>query len=265
MIAPNLNSAFGERITIQGTQKFDFLLYYTSKDLNQASRGNGGKRMQRNNIDFPVLIAQEGPLNGQRWSIQEAIVIGRDNGCEVVILDRQVSRYHARLMPATNGVILEDLGSKNGTFRNGSRITEAVVLQDGDVVQVALVQHFVFLSSDATVPLEGGIAISEEPAYRLELDNRSRRVWVRRQELLPPLSVQQFSLLQVLYEKKDQVVPRQELVEAIWGSEVAEGVSEQAVDALVRRLRDRLYGIDPEHAYIITVRGHGLRLDNPVD
>ena len=221
--------------------------------------------MERNMVDYPVLIAQEGPLIGQRWSIKEAIVIGRDNGCEVIILDRQVSRYHARLMPVSNGVILEDLGSKNGTFRNGSRLTESVVLQDGDLVQVALVQHFVYLSSDATVPLEGGILISGEPTYRLHLDNRSRRVWVHRQELLPPLSVQQFSLLQVLYDKKDQVVSRQELVEAIWGSEVAEGVSEQAVDALVRRLRDRLGSVDPDHAYIITVRGHGLRLDNPAE
>ena len=37
----------------------------------------------------------------------------------------------------------------------------------------------------------------------------------------------------------------------------------QALDALVRRLRDRLATIDSGHSYIVTVRGHGLRLDNP--
>ncbi len=221
--------------------------------------------MDRNAVDYPVLIAQTGPLNGQRWPINRAIVIGRDAACEVVILDRQVSRYHARLIPASNGVILEDLGSKNGTFRNGVRLEELTLLQDGDRVQIALVQHFVFLSSDATMPLEAGVPGTEEPVYRLHLDTRSRRVWVRRQELLPPLSVQQFTLLQILIEKRDQVVSREELVEAIWGSEVAEGVSEQAIDALVRRLRDRLAAIDPDYAYIVTVRGHGLRLDNPIE
>jgi DNA-binding winged helix-turn-helix (wHTH) protein len=41
------------------------------------------------------------------------------------------------------------------------------------------------------------------------------------------------------------------------------GVSEQALDALIRRLRDRLAAIDPTHTYVVTVRGHGLRLDNP--
>jgi len=71
--------------------------------------------------------------------------------------------------------------------------------------------------------------------------------------------------LQLLIEERDQVVSRQDLVEAIWGSKVAEGVSEQAVDALVRRLRDRLTAVDPDHTYIITIRGHGLRLDNPIE
>ena len=54
-----------------------------------------------------------------------------------------------------------------------------------------------------------------------------------------------------------------QLVEDVWGEEDAIGVSEQALDALVRRLRDRLASIDPGHAYVVTVRGHGLRLDNP--
>ena len=40
------------------------------------------------------------------------------------------------------------------------------------------------------------------------------------------------------------------------------GVSDQALDALIRRLRNRLAMIDPNHQYIDTVRGHGVRLDN---
>jgi DNA-binding response OmpR family regulator len=59
------------------------------------------------------------------------------------------------------------------------------------------------------------------------------------------------------------VVKRQDLIRAVWNDEDAVGVSEQALDALVRRLRDRLVDLDPDYAYIITVRGHGLRLDNP--
>jgi DNA-binding winged helix-turn-helix (wHTH) protein len=45
----------------------------------------------------------------------------------------------------------------------------------------------------------------------------------------------------------------------------SDGVSEQSIDALVRRLRDRLTEFDKEHQYIVTVRGQGFRLDNPAE
>jgi len=219
--------------------------------------------LERDAVEFPVLIGQTGPLNGHRWTINQPLVIGRDSSCDIVIPDRQVSRYHARLTPAPDGVILEDLGSKNGTYCNGLKVEDPIVLEDSDMVQVALVQHFVFLSSDATMPLDAGEAFAAERPGKLRLENRSRRVWIGQQEVLPPLSVPQFRLLQVLYDQQERVVSRQELINAIWGDQEAVGVSEQALDALVRRLRDRLNAIDPDNPYIITVRGHGLRLDNP--
>jgi DNA-binding response OmpR family regulator len=48
----------------------------------------------------------------------------------------------------------------------------------------------------------------------------------------------------------------------VWGEDQMAGVSDQALDALIRRLRDRLAALDPRHRYIDTVRGHGMRLDN---
>ncbi len=117
--------------------------------------------MKSVNVDLPILIGQAGPLNGNRWEIVKELIIGRDDTCTVVIQDRQVSRYHARLTITPDGVALEDLASKNGTYRNGVLIEEPVILQDGDLIQVAAIQHFVFLSSDSTVPLGPGIPIPE--------------------------------------------------------------------------------------------------------
>lgn len=222
--------------------------------------------MEHAGAEPPVLIGQTGPLNGQRWYIEKTLVLGRDETCDVVIADRQVSRFHARLTPSEDGVLLEDLGSKNGTFQNGVRIVDPVMLSDGDLMQVSLIQHFVFLSSDATVPLDMD-ALPEKGHSRLQLylDTRSRRVWVNGMEMVPPLSVPQFRLLQILYEQEGKVVERQDLINYIWGEEEAVGVSEQAFDALVRRLRDRLALMNPRHTFITTVRGHGLRLDNLAD
>lgn len=209
--------------------------------------------------DFPVLVAQNGPLKGERWPLNGPVVIGRENACEITIPDRQVSRYHARISVGANGVILEDLGSKNGTHYRGGRLTAPVALQDGDTFQVAVAQEFLFLSSDATMPLESGPMHSG----KLQLDMKSRQVWVDKKQMTPPLSALQFHLLWVLYENEGSVVTRQQLVSEVWGDEQAAGVTDQALDALIRRLRDRLAEMDPTNTYLTTVRGHGLRLDNP--
>jgi DNA-binding winged helix-turn-helix (wHTH) protein len=215
--------------------------------------------MNKSLEEYPLLVAQEGPLKGQRWPINQTLVLGREASCDVVVADRQISRYHARLTPTPEGVILEDLGSKNGTHHNGVPLSSPVVLQDGDLVSVALAQQFLFLTSDATMPLLEGAG----HVGRLMMDQKSRRVWVNQQQLVPPLSAQQFKMLWLLYESQGQVVTRPDLVAAVWGDEQAAGVSDQALDALIRRLRDRLAALDPTHQYISTVRGHGVRLDNP--
>jgi DNA-binding winged helix-turn-helix (wHTH) protein len=211
------------------------------------------------NEEFPMLVAQEGPLKGQRWLVDHSLVLGRESTCDVVVADRQISRFHARLTPGAEGVMLEDLGSKNGTHHNGNPLSAPVMLQDGDVVQVSFVQEFLFLTSDATMPLTEGAG---RPG-RMMMEQKSRRVWVNQQLLVPPLSAQQFKLLWLLYESQGQVITRLDLVTAVWGEEQATGVSDQALDALIRRLRDRLAALDPTHQYIDTVRGHGVRLDNP--
>jgi len=206
-----------------------------------------------------MLVAQEGPLKGQRWAVSRAIVLGREATCDVVIPDRQVSRYHARLTPTAEGVILEDLGSKNGTHHNGTELNAPVILQDGDAMQISYVQGFLFFTSDATLPLGDGMG---KPG-RLVVDAKSRKVWVNQKLVVPPLSAQQFRLLSMLYESPGEVIGRIDLVAAVWGEEQAAGVSDQALDALIRRLRDRLSALDPDQSYIDTVRGHGVRLDNP--
>jgi len=211
--------------------------------------------------DFPILIAQEGPLKGRRWTLEHTLVLGRDTTCDLTIPDRKISRYHARLTPTSDGVLLEDMGSKNGTFCNGEIVNTPLVLQDGDLVQIAVTQTFMFLVSDATMPLTEGNA----RLGKLMIDLRSRRVLVDQQQVTPPLSAQQFRLLWRLYEEQGNVVSRPELVGAVWGEDEAQGVSDQALDALIRRLRDKLAGYDPSHQYIVTVRGHGIKLDNPID
>lgn len=155
----------------------------------------------QSNEEVPVLVGYEGHLDGQRWMLDNSLLIGRDANCDVPVINRQVSRRHARLTRASEGVLLEDLGSKNGTHRNGKIVTGPVLLKDGDVVQIALAQKFVYLSADATLPLDKEDSVPPEvlEQKRLRIDKRSRRVWIMDQEVLPPLSVSQYRLLAALY------------------------------------------------------------------
>ncbi len=211
---------------------------------------------------YPVLIAQQGPLEGMRWNINQELIIGRDPGCDVIIEDRQVSRQHARLFCNENNVEIQDLDSKNGTFLLGEQLSGKAILNDGTIIQIALVQKFVFFMTDATMPLEDVSVFQNEKTNTLLLDKKSHRVWIGMKEVTPPLSVQQFRLLEVLSERPGIVLTRNELIDWIWGKDQSAGVSDQALDALIRRLRERLGEIDSRHSYIVTIRGHGLRFDN---
>jgi DNA-binding response OmpR family regulator len=213
--------------------------------------------------DLPVLIAQAGKLQGQIWNIdKDELVIGRGADCDVVIPDRQVSRHHACIRRTSDGFLLEDLGSKNGTHLNGNAIQRPELLQDGDIVQVALAIRLAFVGTEATVPL----TITETDQMilgRLKMDPQAHRVTIRDQEVDPPLSPPQYRFLELIYRNPGRVVSRDEIAEFVWPGTKGIGVSNQAIDALVRRVRDRLADVDPDHAYIVTVRGHGFRLDNP--
>ncbi len=209
--------------------------------------------------DMPMLIVYEGKLEGQRWIIdQERIVIGRGSDCDIVLPERPASRQHVAIERDDGGYLLRDLGSKNGTFVNGQEVRdEPCRLKDGDEIQIALCVRMGFVGADATLPLE-----LTGPNRGLRIDEAARRVFVGGHELIPPLSVAQYSLLELLFDRAGEVVSRDEIVAAVWAEEESLGVSEQAIDALVRRLRERISAADPDHDYVVTVRGHGFRLDN---
>ena len=215
--------------------------------------------MQENAV--PILVVQEGQLAGKRWSLNKSeFVVGRGEDCEVVLPDRQVSRRHFRIVRDEDGYSVEDLGSKNGTYVNGAAVRGSVQLQDGDEIQVALSVRLLFVGAEATLPLTQEMLKVAQPGLRL--NKSQRQVWVNGVVLDPPLSLSQYRLLEILWEHKGKIVTREEVIAAVWPESDEAGITEQAIDALVRRLRDRLAEVDRDHEYLVTVRGHGFRLDN---
>ncbi len=212
----------------------------------------------------PVLVVMDGPDANKSYPIeQDQVVLGREDHCDIVLRERQISREHIKVLRENGHYFVEDLASRNGTWVNGKKLEGTQELYDNDEIHIALAVRLQFVGSGATAPLP--FEVPQTLSGRLTLDREARRVFVRNEELDPPLSLPQYRLLELLYLHAGRVCTRETVVETVWPDVVGEGVSEQAIDALVRRLRDRLGELDPDHQYIVTMRGHGFRLDNPAE
>lgn len=219
--------------------------------------------MTEKEAERPVLIVQDNNSNLlQHWVMEkDSVVIGRGEEADLTLDERQISRQHIRIYKDGSKYFLEDLESKNGTWLNGNQMKGVRQLSDGDEIHLALVVRIQFVGSGATAPLP--FELPQSIGGRLRLDREARRVFVGEVEVDPPLSLPQYRLLELLYSNAGRVCTRESVVETVWPEAMGEGVSEQAIDALVRRLRDRLAELDPDRQYIITVRGHGFRMENP--
>jgi predicted component of type VI protein secretion system len=81
------------------------------------------------------LVMRSGPVVGAVYPLEgETIGVGRDASNGIQINDAEMSRRHARLQFQGGKYVIEDLGSTNGTFVNGQRLSAPHVLRPGDVV-----------------------------------------------------------------------------------------------------------------------------------
>jgi hypothetical protein len=112
-----------------------------------------------------TLTLSRGPGAGTRFDIGAApVTIGRQDQCEVQVEGTWVSRRHARLAWTGMGYIVEDLGSTNGTFVNGERVSGQHALRSGDRLQLGEQVEFAFQARVfAPVPKEAALPGTAPP------------------------------------------------------------------------------------------------------
>ena len=204
-----------------------------------------------------LLLWMEGEEIKGRWTLPKPVTsIGRWEDNDIVIDDRWVSRHHAQVRREGESYVIQDLDSKNGTLVNGRRISAPTPLADGDEIQMTPLIKLTFVDYGSTAPLP-----VEAEAPGLELDLGARQVYLWGRPLDPPLSSAQFTFLSLLATNPGRVYSREQVIAAVWPEDEAEGISDEAIDALVRRIRLRLRKVDPDHEYIVTARGYGFKLE----
>lgn len=83
-----------------------------------------------------LVVVSPQDKKGAEFALSEEVTVGRAGGCGVLLPDDTfVSQLHARVFRRDGSLFVEDLGSTNGTFLNGRKVTAPVSIRKGDRVQ----------------------------------------------------------------------------------------------------------------------------------
>lgn len=130
--------------------------------LNDRRRTGGQLRYFRKSEVAPdfewTLSAETGPLAGLSFGVDRSLVMGRSLQCDIAVVSPHVSRQHARLDLDAGQLMLEDLGSANGTVVNGRPMTGRCALQNQDEIRF---HDIVFRVSRNYAPVHPGTGLDD--------------------------------------------------------------------------------------------------------
>lgn len=211
--------------------------------------------MQPQPVPKLLIKRQDGLYRELEWE-REALSVGRDGANDIIIDHPLASRRHARFERTADGFYIRDLDSTNGTFLNGEQIHGDLMLHNQDQVIIA---DTVIVFQDPEATMKGTLPPEVLRAVRdeLRLDSRSKEVYIKGKLLDPPLTVKEFQLLELLFERRGQVISKDDIARHVWDYEVFDY---NAIDALVYRLRQRIEPDPGNPRYLVTQRGFGYKL-----
>ena len=99
----------------------------------RPSRRSTGRRAKPGDS---IVVVEPRDQKGQRYPLEDEITLGRAAGCTVTLTDNYASQLHARLYRREGALHVEDLGSTNGTYVNGRKVTTPMPLERGDRVKI---------------------------------------------------------------------------------------------------------------------------------
>lgn len=125
-----------------------------------------------------VLRGVSGVTFGKVFPIQNNAVIGRQSECEISIPSEEVSRRHAELKVTADGVMVEDLGSSNGTYVNDRRITRQL-MKAGDELRLDTIRFLLLAPGQemSATPARDAATATPTTAPAKRAGNRMGLMW----------------------------------------------------------------------------------------
>lgn len=105
------------------------------RDLNAPEGAARAPRKRKRDLPHLVIVAADRNLGAKCYLVDE-VRIGRAGNCQVAIEDTYASQQHARVFESNGSYYVEDLGSTNGTYVNGRKISYPLELRAGDRIKI---------------------------------------------------------------------------------------------------------------------------------
>ena len=105
-----------------------------------AAGEDDGRTHVRMALPKYLLRGVSGATFGKIYGVAGTLTIGRSNECDLCIPSDEISRHHAKLQLVPEGVVVEDMGSANGTFVNDQRVHAPTLLKGGDELRLDTVR-----------------------------------------------------------------------------------------------------------------------------
>lgn len=135
--------------------------------------------MSRRTIPVVRVVAGPGMLSYAEIPEEGAIIVGREPGCGVTIDHPSVSRRHAEFsVDDDDAITVRDLGSTNGTWKDGRRITEREIVEPGHRIEVGQVSLRIERLGDQEIAHLARMAANIEAATRDPLTRLATRRWL---------------------------------------------------------------------------------------
>ena len=192
---------------------------------------------------------------------------GNSDAVDIKLENPFVSRRHFQIKFESDVFFISDLGSTNGTYLNGIKLSsnEEHILRDGDKVGLGVDEVILVFSGPArTVRIDTAVIARAVPRTiqgnddKLAVDSDSRDVWVRG-KILRTLPRKEFDILECLYLRRGHAVSRDEIAAAGW-PERPNDVPNVDIDQYISRLRRKIEEIPSKPEIILTRVGYGYTI-----